>query len=430
MSQPTPEELAERVDELTALVESQQAWIEQRQQEELVESTHPSVTRRRLFGLAGAGAAAAVGSAVLATPAGAANGDNLVIGANNEQGATSQTRLDYTPAARVGSGSPTKYNASFEVRHTNPANDSIVIQATTFGTGRAFQAITTNSNSNEPAVWAQHAGTVAAIHGFASGTGGGVVAQLTSVSNSSAAVLGTTAGLGSALSGRVTNPSSTAAAVTGETSGAGAGLQAVSTGGLGVVANGGRAPLRLVPGSGTGAPSSGSHQAGELFVDDQGDIFLCKADGDPGTWFRLTDQDTDTDTNSGPRFLPVSVRAFDSRVDRDPIGTGPGPKGVFAPGETRVVDLSKQVDVSGGVSALLVNLTLTGTTGSGGYVSVYSADRPTQNPPSFSSINWFGPNQNVANNSSFSIGNDGKIKVYASGSTHVIVDVIARYFPL
>jgi hypothetical protein len=36
----------------------------------------------------------------------------------------------------------------------------------------------------------------------------------------------------------------------------------------------------------TGTPT-GSHQAGEFFVDGNGDLFFCKRGGTPGSWFSV-----------------------------------------------------------------------------------------------------------------------------------------------
>lgn len=61
-----------------------------------------------------------------------------------------------------------------------------------------------------------------------------------------------------------------------------------STDEYGVVAQGGRAPIRLVPGQGVGAPSHGKHKAGELYVDSEGSLFFCvKLGHHGGTWVRL-----------------------------------------------------------------------------------------------------------------------------------------------
>jgi hypothetical protein len=68
----------------------------------------------------------------------------------------------------------------------------------------------------------------------------------------------------------------------------GDGVGGSSTDEYGVVASGGRAPLRLVPGQGVGAPSHGKHKTGELYVDSEGSLFFCvKLGHHGGTWVRL-----------------------------------------------------------------------------------------------------------------------------------------------
>ena len=93
----------------------------------------------------------------------------------------------------------------------------------------------------------------------------------------------------------------------------GIGVQGQSTTGLGGSLQGGLAPLRLVPAaSGTGAPATGAHAAGELFVDAAGLLFYCRAGGTPGTWTRL-----DTTPASVPFFttLPTPERFVDTRTN-------------------------------------------------------------------------------------------------------------------
>ena len=65
----------------------------------------------------------------------------------------------------------------------------------------------------------------------------------------------------------------------------GAGVFGFSDVGYGGQFSGGRAPLRLQPGTTFGRPTTGNHQAGEFFVDGNGDLFFCKVSGTPGTWF-------------------------------------------------------------------------------------------------------------------------------------------------
>lgn len=75
--------------------------------------------------------------------------------------------------------------------------------------------------------------------------------------------------------------------VSGESDSAlGAGVKG-SSAGYGGQFSGTRAPLRLIPAATAGHPTTGDHQVGELFVDTNGDLFVCKGNGSPGTWFRV-----------------------------------------------------------------------------------------------------------------------------------------------
>src|SRR5215208_616061 len=51
---------------------------------------------------------------------------------------------------------------------------------------------------------------------------------------------------------------------------------------------GGKAPLKLQPSHTGGRPTTGQHTKGELFMDSGGALFVCTADGTPGTWRRFT----------------------------------------------------------------------------------------------------------------------------------------------
>jgi hypothetical protein len=70
-------------------------------------------------------------------------------------------------------------------------------------------------------------------------------------------------------------------------SGTGPGVIGHSSGGYGVEAGGGKAQLYLVPSGSVGAPKSGSHSVGEVFLDKAGSLFVCVATGTPGTWKRI-----------------------------------------------------------------------------------------------------------------------------------------------
>ena len=107
-------------------------------------------------------------------------------------------------------------------------------------------------------------------------------------------------------------------------------------GAYGVSASGGKAPLRLVPGPTTGEPS-GSHEAGEMYVDAAGSFYVATAAGNPATWQRLyrgvpgyevvtvIADSTAGDTESWPAACPSGKVAIGGggAVQYDGQGSGP-----------------------------------------------------------------------------------------------------------
>lgn len=200
-------------------------------------------------------------------------------------------------------------------------------------------------------------------------------------------------------------------AVVADAVGGGVGLSARSGDGVGaVVSADGGIPLVITPGDDIGPPTSGTHAAGSLYADSSGDLYYCVDDGTPGDFVRLT-----TDESLALLFTPE--RAYDSR----PTEPGSGTKGKFAAGETRTIDLGLDADVIDSDTAVLLNVTVTGTSGAG-FGAVYSAAAPTTTP-TFSSINWTATGQTIGNNVQSRIA-DRSVKVYTSQATHVIIDVV------
>jgi hypothetical protein len=48
------------------------------------------------------------------------------------------------------------------------------------------------------------------------------------------------------------------------------------------------APIQLSPTASAGRPTTGTHSRGELVVDNTGSLFICTANGTPGTWRKVT----------------------------------------------------------------------------------------------------------------------------------------------
>jgi hypothetical protein len=65
------------------------------------------------------------------------------------------------------------------------------------------------------------------------------------------------------------------------------GVRGASPNGYGGVFKGGKAHLFLPPGPTAGAPTTGTHSKGELYMDSAAKLWLCVVNGTPGTWQRL-----------------------------------------------------------------------------------------------------------------------------------------------
>ena len=169
----------------------------------------------------------------------------------------------------------------------------------------------------------------------------------------------------------------------------GVGIFGSSELGTGIMAVGGvQANMQLFPEGLPGPQRTTSHNKGELACDSTGDLWFSINGGNPGTWRKV----------SGPatagvlHVLPEPLRAYDSRS---------GAK--RAAGTTTTVSVANGRNgarvtvpaVPAGAIAAHVNITLSGTVGSLGYVQVYSASLTS--PPATSAINWSAPGQDIAN---------------------------------
>jgi hypothetical protein len=73
------------------------------------------------------------------------------------------------------------------------------------------------------------------------------------------------------------------------------------------------------------------------------------------------------------------------------------------------------------VSAAVINLTVSETDGAG-FVAVFPADVAY---PGNSSINWFAPNEDIANGVITAVDATGQVKIRGGvNPTHVVIDVL------
>jgi hypothetical protein len=81
--------------------------------------------------------------------------------------------------------------------------------------------------------------------------------------------------------------SSAGIAMRGRNNGSGDGVEGISAGGVGGFFAGGAAALHLVPALTAGHPLSGLHLRGDLLMDRTGTLWVCVANGSPGTWHKI-----------------------------------------------------------------------------------------------------------------------------------------------
>jgi hypothetical protein len=148
------------------------------------------------------------------------------------------------------------------------------VQGTNTSTG---QGVRGNNTSTGIGVYGTNSSSGQGVYGYNTGTGQGV--------------RGTNTSTGIGVYGI---NSSTGTGVYGSNGSSGIGVRGVSTSGYGGTFQGGQAPIRLIPSSTTGAPTSGTHNKGELLVDASGILWICISGGTPGTWHAVGAQTATT----------------------------------------------------------------------------------------------------------------------------------------
>lgn len=194
-----------------------------------------------------------------------------------------------------------------------------------------------------------------------------------------------------------------------------------SPGGYGMIAMadraaGARAQLILEP-NGPPPPTGGANRPGEFAVDANNDLWFATSGA---TSVKLAGPAT-----AGALHAIDPVRVFDSRLAAIPNS------GIFGPGSNRTISVKDGFDLAGvvsdadvvpaGATAIVFNLTVTGTTGPN-FISVVPGSAATF---ATSSIN-FDAGQTLANGLTVGLDDNRQVKVFAgagSGSTHVLIDV-------
>jgi hypothetical protein len=124
---------------------------------------------------------------------------------------------------------------------------------------------------------------------------------------------------------------------------------------------------------------------------------------------------------TGGRLVSVPpARVFDTR----PSEPAAGPKGLVTAGSTIDVQIAGEGGLpSSGISAVVMNLTATGTTVDG-YITAYPTDVAQ---PTASVLNMAAQGPAVANLVVLPLGPDGKVRLFSFGTTHLLADVMGYF---
>jgi hypothetical protein len=219
-----------------------------------------------------------------------------------------------------------------------------------------------------------------------------------------------------AVYGYVTGFGSTAVSALDGSSG-GTAVSGESDNGIGLRGSGGTAPLLLIPAAFVGAPTSGTHQVGEIVTDSTGAVFACIGDGSPGQWGRVSIGSPQS-TSGAFCLLSAPIRLLDTRT---------GATAPTSPGHPVEVGVTLDLPVTGqsvggievptGAVAVIGNVTAVNAEAHG-YLTLWPAGVAR---PGTSSLN-FPVSASQANGVTVALSAAGVLAIYASQTTDVIFD--------
>lgn len=279
--------------------------------------------------------------------------------------------------------------------------------------------------------------TLIVIDGKTNGSGTGSALVKASIVGkqsqaTSAGIVGSNSGAGGfGLWGEDTSPAPTTVGVpvgTGVIGASNTGIGVIGAGKSADLVAGGSGVLIFTKGAFPATPPTGTTVPGTLAKADDGSLWYSAV---AGAWIKLAGPTGGA--GAGTFHVVAPVRVYDSR------NTSPAP-GKLALGQNRVVSVADARNettglvttanvVPAGATAVVANLTITETEGDlGGFLSVVPGDATAL---SGSSINWSGPNQNIANGLTAKISADRKVNVFCGGvatsKTHFVLDISGYY---
>lgn len=395
--------------------------------------------RRNFLKLAAAGAAvgtaAVVGSS--ASPAAASTGGALMIGLPNSPSSTNDPTVLISPSATALSGSllwVKNYTLTYSMvdpkwRSSIVGSTSDVDASSGFRMGVVGE-VSPFSDADKKGI---------GVLGIANRPEVGGIPDELPLPTEPVGVLGYSsaqgvAGSGTAVKGFV-NDGSTTIGVHGVTvNTVGVQAEATASGGIGLhavapttaIAARVQGRFRQVAAASPGAPSFSPSSIGEQWRDSNGDMWICATTGTPGTWRKVVAQHPNFPSAGGSvNFLLNPIRILDTR----PSSTAPQNNGLspLTANTDLVVDISTiavgSVQVPSGATGIIGNLTAV-PLASNGFMTLWAENVAL---PGTSNLN-FRAGVNIANSFVCALSPAGKVRVRASVSTNVLLDVVGFLF--
>jgi hypothetical protein len=167
----------------------------------------------------------------------------------------------------------------------------------------------------------------------------------------------------------------------------------------------------LFPAGTGGAPTTGAHLAGEVFVDKNGTFFICAASGTPGTWKQLAT------TDQGIHTIPT-VRVLNTRPGKQ-IGPFTGP---IANNTVLPLTLAGTNGIPANATGVIGNLTAADAT-AGCFLALVPHGA---NHVGVSSVNFpaLAQGSGVANAFTVGLSSDGKVDIFTGNCSSYTVNII------
>lgn len=195
---------------------------------------------------------------------------------------------------------------------------------------------------------------------------------------------------------------------------------------VGVYAAGRKANVEMLPSGEAPATRTDAHNAGEMLIDANRDVWVCVTSGSPGTWRKLTGP-----AAAGSFHALAPSRVYDSRVNVPAPGT-------LSAGANRTISVAAKRDINSGAvttdnivpagaTAIACNVTAVNTVAAG-FLTLNPGGTTTTDG---ATVNWSGAGQILNNGVIVKLNDQRQVTIVCGGTaatrTDVVVDVTGYF---